>query len=298
MAGEAEVWWDDLRQDAEAPAAPPRTSRTPVLLGALAAVAASAGLAWWLSAPAQEPASVTPTPRPAAVATPATPLAPLAADAEQVRRAYEQFTLVYASSGADGLARFSESCEQSLKGDGRILDFCLAFDLFAGSVRAAPGEEIPGKAEARRLALLRAALPAGVGADQRLAEVRSLMRATIGVTAPAKVEPARVVLARAEPRPRARPAPKAPPICIQANVADRLVCANPALASQERRMKAAYVKALAAGADPLAVDRGQAEWRELRETARERGALSDLYARRIRELEAIAGPSPQEPPAG
>jgi uncharacterized protein len=58
--------------------------------------------------------------------------------------------------------------------------------------------------------------------------------------------------------------------------------------AQEQRMRRAYDQALAAGADPLAVDEAQARWRTtLAKTASRTGA-AQLYEQRIRELEAAA----------
>ena len=71
-----DAWWEDLRQEAELPAAPP-PSKAPVILGVTAAVLVSAGLGWWLSRPEAPPtprvetaalAEPEPEPPPAAVA--------------------------------------------------------------------------------------------------------------------------------------------------------------------------------------------------------------------------------------
>lgn len=299
MAGHAEAWWDDLRQEAEAPPpAPPPRRRGAVIAGAAAAVLASAGLAWWLSAPG-EPRRQTPVlaERVPGKPTPAR-LASAAADEEQVRRAYEEFGLVYANSGAPGLQRFAESCVQSLKGDPRILDFCLAFDMFAETV--APSEPA-GKPEARRIALAQAALPPGADPGRRIEEVRRLMRVASGL--PSRPPPGEAAEDAPEEVSTARPAPAAPPrkaaappakaqasrACrLQPTPADRLLCAYPGLKTQERRLKDAYERALASGADQLEIDRGQAEWRALRNAAGTRGELRALYDRRIRELNAAA----------
>jgi uncharacterized protein len=91
-----------------------------------------------------------------------------------------------------------------------------------------------------------------------------------------------VVVARAAPsaRPGACHAP--------ASVADRLVCARPGLNSLDQAMRRAYDRALAAGADRLAVDRAQAEWRARRDRATSEAELSRLYAERIAELDDVA----------
>lgn len=321
MPGAAnDVWWDDLRQEAELPPPAPARSKAPMVLGVIGAAAVAGAVGWWLASPGQTHFD---NPTIQAARAPVVRAAAPVADAEQVRRAYEEFGLVYANSGADGLARFNESCEASLRADPRILDFCLAFDLFAGAVEA-PGAEPPGKAQARRMAMVQAALP-GADPDVRLSEVRRLMREASGVAAaqtetapPAGAAPAQV--ARIEPAERAEPArtitaPPAKPVRVakaapprkaaatggqacrlKSTPADRLMCANPTLRVQERRMKAAYERALAAGADPLAVDAAQAEWRALRNAADTRGELADLYARRTRELNATAEAATRTPP--
>jgi hypothetical protein len=312
MPEPAERWWDELRQDAERPPASPR-SRTPLIAGLLAAAVLSGGLAMWLASPDRggfrNPDVVRVQPRLMPVR-----IAPSAADPEQVRRAYEDFTNVYAASGAPGLARFGDSCAASLKGDPRILDFCLAFDLVADTVQGDGAGE--GRDEARRVALVRAALPPGAEPDARIAEVRRLMRQVSGVPE-APGPPARVTRAIA-PRPQAparanlqKAAAKAPlqtaraqpavarraDPCAGKPRADRMVCAFPALAAQHRQMRAAYDRALAAGADPLEIDRAQAEWREQRNAAHDSKQLSALYAQRIRELSAAARRVPEEPPS-
>jgi uncharacterized protein YecT (DUF1311 family) len=70
--------------------------------------------------------------------------------------------------------------------------------------------------------------------------------------------------------------------------ADRLVCSQPALAAQDRRMREAYADALAAGNDRLRIDRGQALWHGARDRATTGPQLAQLYARRIADLEAAA----------
>jgi hypothetical protein len=324
MPGQADAWWEDLRQEAELPPAAPR-SKTPVILGAIAAIFLSGSLAWWLTSPDdggfRNPAitQVRPQVEPVRIANPA-------ADQEQVRRAYEEFATVYANSGAEGLARFQASCEASLKGDPRILDFCLAFDLFADAVRA--DTALAGKDDARRLALVRASLPAGADPDGRIQDVRRLMRLVTGgpeappVDRAVQTEPARpaspalqkasaLAPAAVAKLPTARPRPASKALAracrLGSTAADRIVCANPALEAEHRRMRLAYERALAAGADPLLIDRSQADWRAAREGTVNRNQLSALYARRIRELEAAAtAPSrpaapaqsraPEEPP--
>lgn len=314
MPNHADPSRDEPTEDAALTPSSPR-ARTPMLLGGLAALAVSGGLAWWLTspqAPFENRAAVQAMPAPEKILAAAP-----SADREQVRRAYEDFAAVYAASGPDGLARFRESCADSLKADPRIVDFCLAFDLFAEAVAAEP---VPGKAQARRLALVQTALP-GAEPNARIEEVRRLMRQVTGVPErPAGSPPVqKAVAAPAERRPpaglskasarepvrtpprrvgaAARP-PALPYRCrLAATPADRLVCATPALEVQHRRMRQAYEAALAAGADPLEIDRGQAQWRVRRNGAGDRAALGALYQRRIRELSAEAAKDhPEIPP--
>jgi hypothetical protein len=74
--------------------------------------------------------------------------------------------------------------------------------------------------------------------------------------------------------------------------ADRLVCSEPALATLDRRMRAAYARAIAAGADRLEIDRAQARWHGARDRTTEPGQLAQLYTRRIADLEAAAARPP------
>lgn len=71
--------------------------------------------------------------------------------------------------------------------------------------------------------------------------------------------------------------------------AERLVCGYPALAAQDRRLRSAYERALAAGADPRDLARTQSEWRARSESLPDYQQLSDAYDRLIREIEAAAG---------
>jgi hypothetical protein len=184
------------------------------LLGALIALAFSAGLVWWLAAPnapghgSGVVVQTTPRPQPKASAT---------ADAAQVQRAFEAVQDAYADSGAEGLARANADCEAALKGDPRVLDYCLAFALYAGAV--AP--ELTGPdADATRLAVARVALPPGVDPVARLGAVRALMRTASlgGATGPdrlAAAEPPATVRSRLDraaptvPLARAEPARRA-----------------------------------------------------------------------------------------
>ena len=96
-------------------------------------------------------------------------------------------------------------------------------------------------------------------------------------------------------------AARRPPLSCRAPsvAADRLVCSEPALASLDRRMRAAYARAIAAGADRLEIDRAQARWHGVRDRTTEPGQLAQLYTRRIADLEAAAArPPPRRAPSG
>ncbi|MCR5877190.1 lysozyme inhibitor LprI family protein [Phenylobacterium sp. J367] len=67
------------------------------------------------------------------------------------------------------------------------------------------------------------------------------------------------------------------------------MCANPDLRAADRRLKQAYERAIAAGVDPLELDREQAEWRTAQSaTAAGRDAMARAYELRIGQLEAHA----------
>lgn len=70
--------------------------------------------------------------------------------------------------------------------------------------------------------------------------------------------------------------------------ADRLVCGYPTLSAKHRRMREAYLQALAAGADPQALVADQQEWKLTRDGISDRSELGAAYAERIRDLEAAA----------
>jgi uncharacterized protein YecT (DUF1311 family) len=102
-----------------------------------------------------------------------------------------------------------------------------------------------------------------------------------------------------EPAPPREPAPSAnaagrdsnPPDCRDAQSrAAAMVCADPDLAAADRRMRAAYVDALRAGAPPDLLGRDQDAWLAAREEAAQwsRSALAEAYRRRIAELRDIA----------
>jgi uncharacterized protein YecT (DUF1311 family) len=193
-----------------------------------------------------------------------------------------------------------------------VLDYCLAFEMFAAAV--APPEGMAGRWFAqggdRRLDLARAALPDGADPALRIGQVEQLMRQASGADLPARVEPVR----ETAPEPKVRPPPRepmkvvaakrqarlaiarkaaksparapAPDRCARiASVAERVLCANPDIEVADARLRQAYSQALEAGADPIALARQQASWRQARDGAATRDAMARVYARRIEELE-------------
>jgi uncharacterized protein YecT (DUF1311 family) len=295
----------------ETAAAPAPVRRWGVAAAAGLAALASAGLAWWLSAPEQPaPARVViEAPRPAPVRAPA------AADEDQVRQAYEQVQAVYATAGADGLARFARTCDEALAKDARVLDYCLAFEMFAGAVAPPDGEAGRWFAAGgtRRMTLAEAALPAGADPADRIAEVEQLMRRASGADAVVRAEPVREAAAAPIARPARRETPKVaaakrqarlaiarktaksraathpPDRCARvASPAERVLCANPDLEAADARLRRAYSQALEVGVDPIRLAREQASWRQARDSATTRDAMARVYARRIEELEQAA----------
>lgn len=101
-----------------------------------------------------------------------------------------------------------------------------------------------------------------------------------------KAEPARppVRLARAAP---ARSTPGRNSCLDRPTAAERLVCGYPTLAAHDRRLRAAYDKAVASGVDRRELDRAQALWRSQSQHLSDRETLADRYQRRIRELETM-----------
>jgi hypothetical protein len=168
MSGEA------LAPIPEDPAAP-RARRALPILGVACALAVSGGLIWWFTG--SEGSQATPPAlriHPAA----ATPRAPAAADPAQVQQAFEAVQDAYADGGTQGLARADADCAAALKADARVLDYCLAFNLFATAVAPQIASADPWTT---RLAAARAALPPGVDPAARVSAVQSLMRmATLG----------------------------------------------------------------------------------------------------------------------
>jgi uncharacterized protein YecT (DUF1311 family) len=76
--------------------------------------------------------------------------------------------------------------------------------------------------------------------------------------------------------------------------AQRMVCGDPDLAAQDRRMSRAYVAALAAGVPQDQLRAEQGDWQNLREDAARHSpqAVRSIYEQRIEELEALAAGGP------
>ena len=80
------------------------------------------------------------------------------------------------------------------------------------------------------------------------------------------------------------------PCATPPSPADRLLCNDLALNLLDHEMRAAYGRAMEAGADPVALRESQSAWRRSRDPTADARALAGLYDRRIRELEAAAAP--------
>jgi hypothetical protein len=171
--------------DDEAAGGPPRRPFG-VIVAAVVALAASAGLAWWIAAPnpAADVSAVRPPTAPAAQRPAAPPLRYASAepDPNQVRRALGEVTRTYAVGGADALVEASTACAKALAIDPRRLDYCLAYDVYASAiVPPGSGPQADWFAEGgdRDLALARTALPRSVDAANRIAQVGALTQAVL-----------------------------------------------------------------------------------------------------------------------
>lgn len=283
-------------RDQDKPSPAPRTrSRLGAILGASAAAAVSAGLVYWIGSQGDSALS-TPPPPPAQRA-----YAPAEADAGQVGRAYEQLQEIYAGQGASGVASFARSCADSLSSDPGALDFCVAFDIYAASV--AGDDEMArawrASADVRDLALARAALPPTQDPEARIVQIRALARKA------SLQDPNLAAVAAPKPAPnRAHSAGRAGVRSASAGTArhaevnacrspataaQRTVCASPALRQADQRLRIAYRRALAAGANPRRLAQDQSSFREaVNAAAPDRVAVERLYYRRTRALETLA----------
>lgn len=304
---------DDRNPWAQPPQPPPGASapeprRSGVALAAIVALAVFAGLGLWLSSRAEPEASLR---QAIAAVAPGLPAAPqpvryAAADPApaQVKAAYDHVRTVYADGGPDALVKASAACAKGLSREPRQLDRCLAFDMYAADILPAGGGD---EAAAwfhdpdRALALARSALPAGADAADRIGQVRALTMAVLPKpriervrAAPARLQKARRVAARrARPPRRARLVKATAPVrlwsspyCLGAkSEADRIVCSDPGLAEQDRKMREAYGRATASSADPDALTQEQANWRAARDAAKDRQTLGRLYRERLQDLD-------------
>ena len=102
--------------------------------------------------------------------------------------------------------------------------------------------------------------------------------------------------ARTEPVPRAeiasRPTPGRPDCGWARTPAETMVCNDPDLAADDRRLAGAYRGAARSGVDLYQLRAEQDDWLDLREDAARtsRQAVARLYEQRISELEAMADP--------
>jgi hypothetical protein len=180
-----------------------------MILAAMVALVASAGLAWWIASP-NPPADVagappqSPTPAAPAHQTKPAPLryAPAEPDPAQVRRALADAQQAYADGGAEGLVQASAACARQLPLDPSRLDYCLAYDVYAAQI-VPPGSGPAAadwfkEARDRDVALAAAALPAGVDAANRMTQVGELTRAVLP-GGPAKAKPPTLRVAKAAP---------------------------------------------------------------------------------------------------
>lgn len=204
----------------EPPAGPaPAKSGAGVAVAAVVAALASAGLAWWFAAPAPTMTRNAPPPPAAQVAPePIPPLryAPLEPDPAAVKRAWREVRTSYAARGAGALVRGSETCASSLPADPQLLDYCVAFDIYASDIVAAEGGEAAEwfrDAGERDLALARTALPEAADAANRIAQVAALTRAVLPERRTERPKPVRHAAARpAAPKPHAAKSRPAKPV--------------------------------------------------------------------------------------
>jgi hypothetical protein len=257
-----------------------------VVLGAAAAALASAGLVFWISG-AQDPtlsAAPPPADAPAAASAPR-PRPPQRVDAGQVALAYRELQQVYAEKGLAGVTRFSADCARRIETDPRLLDLCLAFDTYG---QALDGDDPVARAwraaaPQRDLALARAALPPGEDAVARLEAVRRL-----AWRAGAPDEGTEKAAASAA-APHAQRVRQAPSCGDRPTAVQRLVCETPALRRAEAKMRAAYRRALAHGANARLLARDQAQWRARLEAApADRAGVARRYHRRTAILQGLS----------
>ncbi|MDB5475655.1 MAG: hypothetical protein JWP49_1166 [Phenylobacterium sp.] len=179
----------------------PRPSLGMVLAG-IVALAASGGLAWWFAG-AGRPSDVSaaPPPAPPPRAEPAQPIRYAAVDPDpgEVRRAWSDVQRTYGDGGPEALIRASQACARGVPGDPQLLDYCLAYDIYASAVApGGQGDWFAGSGD-RGLALARMALPESLDAHNRIAQVAALTRAVLPAPTRPKTQQAHAVR-RASPK--------------------------------------------------------------------------------------------------
>lgn len=166
-----------------------------------------------------------------------------------------------------------------------ILGILAAVGGAAWGLNGAPGwpgpRPAPGPAT-RPAAAIAAAAPAAGAPRAMVARVEPVPPAAAGVAPPP-------IRAAAPSPPPERPAPRRlDPCAAPPTPADRLLCNDLGLNLLDHEMRDAYGRAMAAGADPVALRDSQAAWRRARDPTGDPRALAQLYGRRIRELKAQA----------
>jgi hypothetical protein len=192
MAEHVQAGAEAYGPDGDGPAEAASRHGLGAVLAAILAMAASGGLAWWFVA-AGGPSDVSAAPPPAPPQVePAQPVRYAASDPDPnaVRRAWTDVRQAYADSGPEALVRGSEACARAVPADPQRLDYCLAFDIYASAVapQSAAGQPADWFSSSgdRGLALARMALPEGVDAHNRIAQVAALTRAVLPKAAPGK----------------------------------------------------------------------------------------------------------------
>lgn len=172
---------------------------------------------------------------------------------------------------------------------------------------AAPAHDTSRAAFRRRSGRPLLALGGGFAAGVLAWTLSGLQPTVLAPSPPRPAQPPRAMLARYEPTPSATLT--APPAAAPAPVADaasasaepapakkvdrcaglatrgeRLVCGDPRLTAQQRRLQEAYIRALNLRADPQVVDGGQAAFRLALSRADDPERLTQLFDSRIREL--------------
>jgi hypothetical protein len=194
---------------------------------------------------------------------------------------------------------FARSCAQSVRSDPGVLDFCLAFDIFAAALDFddPADDEWLSQAPQRDVDLARSVLPPGADAAARLARVRAFAR-QVSLEAP-DAEVARAAPSQApSPAAKSQSSPAASASSAKARrvvdacrsrptAAQRTVCASPALREAEQRLRVAYRRAMAAGVNPRKLAHDQADFRaDLDDAGPDSAELARLYHKRTVALES------------